>query len=1123
MIAVPTAIAAILGGLTIYSDVQGAAASGRVQHLAQLNASVVRLTQALEDERDLSAGYAANRGSGGATILTQLKAAQNITSSDVTTVENQANGVTTGAGYQASTVGDLTTLLNSLQDLPSDRQDVVSTSFPAAEVIRVYTGNIIQAANNFSASVGAGANDAQLQGDVTTLGALLRVEDEKSVQRAILFAGLSSSARTLQSEDVTNLEQAYEQETAELADFDASTNEAEQENYTNTVSGSPVDLAATEETLAESTAGSSLSLHGLTAAQWYTNMKFTIGQTRTVANELVASISSRANSLNSRATRNLWIISLVTLVLLLLILLVSTIVARSLIRPLRKLRSDALDVAGHRLPEMVRRLSHSEGTDEGVDIEPIGVTSTDEIGEVARAFDQVHREAVRLAADEAMLRGNLNAMFINLSRRSQSLIERQLSLIDSLEQSEQDSGRLSSLFRLDHLATRMRRNSENLLVLAGHEVTRRWSQPVPLVDVLRAAISEIEQYERVVLNVQPGIVVVGQAVNDVVHLVAEIVENATTFSPEDTQVYVSGQPLSSGGVLLDITDNGVGISDQEMSHANWRLDNPPVVDVAVSRRMGLFVVGRLAARHGVRVRLRHAQAGGLTALIWLPDTVAAPEVAPPLGRLRRFEAEDFGPAPSLSAPTQAPAASTTQAARIPRFSPTSPASPSAPTSPSFAPMNTGPGSPSNPGGAAGNLAAAASRGWDDSKEEPTQALPTRNGAAAASAPANGAAAGDGDGASDQRPAAGMAASGPAGPSRLPSFAGPGPRLRSCRPRRSAARTSAAETGPVHPTRPPRPLRTVTRRPTARAPISARSRFRPPPPRITACRFSTHSSPTGSAAAGRPLARPGYSRRSRPRSRRGRRRPTRAGAPPRRSRPQPRARRRKPGCRGGYRGLTSCQAPSAAAARRRKPKDPPGRRTWPATAWPASSEACARAAQPHPRPRSRRTDELPRPRHTDTSRRYLYGRATRGVRVSTPGRPAQDLNWLITNFVERVPDVAHAVVVSSDGLPLAFSAGFPQERADQLAAVTSGLTSLTQGASRVFEGGAVVQTVVEMQRGVLVIMAISNGSSLAVLAASTCDLGLVAYEMTLLVERAGRVLTPATRGVMQAAIPGDGRR
>ena len=141
----------------------------------------------------------------------------------------------------------------------------------------------------------------------------------------------------------------------------------------------------------------------------------------------------------------------------------------------------------------------------------------------------------------------------------------------------------------------------------------------------------------------------------------------------------------------------------------------------------------------------------------------------------------------------------------------------------------------------------------------------------------------------------------------------------------------------------------------------------------------------------------------------------------------------------------------------------------------------------------------------------------------PVQPIRDLSWLLTNFVERVPAVAHAIVVSSDGLPLACSQGFPPDRVDQLAAVTSGLTSLTQGASRVFEGGAVVQTVVEMQRGVLVIMAISNGSSLAVLAASTCDLGLVAYEMTLLVERAGRVLTPASRGIMQTAIPGDGRR
>ncbi|MGH3226462.1 MAG: sensor histidine kinase, partial [Streptosporangiaceae bacterium] len=630
IIAVPVLTAAILGSLFIYGDVSNWSASGRVQHLAQLNAAVVVLTQKLEDERDLSAGYAAVRSAPGP-LAGELTAAQRATNAAVTTVVNDANGV--GAGFQPGTQQNLTSLLGSLSDLKSIRQGVTSSLDPPSKIIQVYTQNVIEPANTFSASVGTGANDAALEGNVTTLGALLQVEDEMSVQRAILFAALTSPQQTLLPEDLSNLNQAFAQQTADQSNFGASAPTAEQQLYENTVAGTQVDHASSEESLAISTATTDPTTplsreSGLTATNWYTNQTFTIGKVRQVADQLATAITARAGVVRSQATQALLITSLVALLVLLLVLVVTTIVTRSLIRPLRKLRADALDVAGHRLPEMVRRLSQSEGADEGVEIEPIGVTSTDEIGEVARAFDQVHREAVRLAADEAMLRGNLNAMFINLSRRSQSLIERQLSLIDSLEQSEQDSGRLSSLFRLDHLATRMRRNSENLLVLAGHEVSRRWSQPVPLVDVLRAAISEIEQYERVVLNVQPGIVVVGQAVNDVVHLVAEIVENATTFSPEDTQVSVSGQPLSSGGVLLDITDNGVGISDQEMSHANWRLDNPPVVDVAVSRRMGLFVVGRLAARHGVRVRLRHAQAAGLTALIWLPDTVAAPEVAP---------------------------------------------------------------------------------------------------------------------------------------------------------------------------------------------------------------------------------------------------------------------------------------------------------------------------------------------------------------------------------------------------------------------------------------------------------------------------------------------------------------
>ena len=754
LIAVPLLTAVVLGALTIYGDVTSWQTAGRVQHLAQLNSAVVKYIQAVEDERDYSVASTANKSSYSA----RLKTAQRVTDSAAAEVTALAGGVTVGGGYQLVAVQAVDAVHVGTVTLPLVREAAADPLFPNTAIMQVYDVNIIQPANTFTSVVANETGNTDLRRDVIALGALLQAEDSKSVQRAIMLRAVSFPQPSLSSDDYASLQQAQRQEVVDLANFNASVDLAEQQNYTNTVSGPPVDTAAQQESLAEALLTGS-SAHTLTpqqarilaAANVNNDMSSTIGKVRQVSDELTGNISTLANTARTNASTDLLFTSLVTLLLLLLVALVSAIVARSLIRPLRKLRADALDVAGNRLPEMVRRLSQSEGADEGVEIEPIGVTSTDEIGEVARAFDQVHREAVRLAADEAMLRGNLNAMFINLSRRSQSLIERQLSLIDSLEQSEQDPGRLSSLFRLDHLATRMRRNSENLLVLAGHEVSRRWSQPVPLVDVLRAAISEIEQYERVVLNVQPGIVVVGQAVNDVVHLVAEIVENATTFSPEDIQVYVSGQPLTSGGVLLDITDSGVGISDQEMSHANWRLDNPPVVDVAVSRRMGLFVVGRLAARHGVRVRLRHAQAGGLTALIWLPDTVAAPEVAPTLGRLRRFEADDYGPVPSLSAPTQTaelgPQAPT--AARIPRFSPMSP---SAPPSPSFtpaasgtpaagttagstAPGSTTPGSatpasqtpgsgtPGSAAPAAAAAAAAAGNGWNSGEQAPK--LPVR--------------------------------------------------------------------------------------------------------------------------------------------------------------------------------------------------------------------------------------------------------------------------------------------------------------------------------------------------------------------------------------------------------------
>jgi hypothetical protein len=194
-------------------------------------------------------------------------------------------------------------------------------------------------------------------------------------------------------------------------------------------------------------------------------------------------------------------------------------------------------------------------------------------------------------------------------------------MIDNLEQTEADPDRLGSLFSMDHLVTRMRRNSENLLLLAGHENPRKWSEPVSLADVTRAAISEIEEYNRITLNIPPGIAVAGVAVSDVVHLLAELIENATMFSAKNTQVQVVMQELSSGGVLIEISDKGIGVSEARLADMNWRLDNRPTIDVSVSRHMGLFAVARLAERHGVRVRLRPALPQGLSALVWLSDSV----------------------------------------------------------------------------------------------------------------------------------------------------------------------------------------------------------------------------------------------------------------------------------------------------------------------------------------------------------------------------------------------------------------------------------------------------------------------------------------------------------------------
>jgi len=361
------------------------------------------------------------------------------------------------------------------------------------------------------------------------------------------------------------------------------------------------------------------------AATWNGAVATLSAQTQRAVDQAESRLASGARAQANGKLRNLYLVGGLGLAAVIASLALSLWIGAKLARQLRGLRDSALEMAHVRLPEVVRRLRAGEDVD-AARLTPFPDASPDEIGQVKAAFNAAQRTAVGAAVDEARVRRGINDVFRNLARRSQSLLERQMGLLDGLERRAAEPDDLENLFRIDHLTTRMRRHAESLIVLAGDSPHRTFRDPVPFVDVLRAAAAEVEDYTRIRVICRTPAALASPAIADVIHMLAEFVENATIFSPPNTEVLVTGD-LVAKGFAVDIEDRGLGLSDDEINAINVRLANPPLFDLSGSDRFGLFVASQLARRHGIQATLRPSAYGGVTVIVLIPRDLVIAEGA----------------------------------------------------------------------------------------------------------------------------------------------------------------------------------------------------------------------------------------------------------------------------------------------------------------------------------------------------------------------------------------------------------------------------------------------------------------------------------------------------------------
>ncbi|ONH25659.1 nitrate- and nitrite sensing domain-containing protein [Pseudofrankia asymbiotica] len=612
---VPLLALAGLATLLVTGQAGAAHAASRSQAAAQLTIKVNALVRALSQERYASSSYI---GSGYRALAAETAASRAPVDRAYTEVRTVADSLPDDARLVAAVDAAKT----QTDKLPGLRRQIDAHELKPGTGTDVFNGIVRAWLGVTPAQAGVGTTDPEVVRTVAALTAISNVAEQSAQQRG--YVSILLILRRLDPDNFGLIRAASGAESAWVSQFDVYADQGQRQLYDQAVGPTlgPVTSLQDRALRAAQTNGT----FDVTGVDWLAAANAKIEQLRNVEAQITLDLANRSSTLASSARTRAWLAGLLAGIVMVLTVAVSVVIARRLARQLRALREDALDMAEQRLPAVTAAIRDRRPVDADIGADNMARGPADEIGDVARSLREVYAAAVQ-SATEVAAQHSLSASMRNLARRSQTLIHRQLKLITDLERDQQDPDMLDRLFRLDHLATRMRREVEGQIALSGGRPSRVFRSPVKLVDAMRAAVAEVEAYTRVEVSSAIDIRIVGPVVGDVIHLLAELVENATQMSPENTMVTVSGSPVGTG-VAVEISDRGIGIVNETMTELNARLaDPPPFNPEQQGDKLGLWVVANLAARHGIEVQLTRSAYGGVTAVVLLPSEVLVDDSA----------------------------------------------------------------------------------------------------------------------------------------------------------------------------------------------------------------------------------------------------------------------------------------------------------------------------------------------------------------------------------------------------------------------------------------------------------------------------------------------------------------